>query len=130
MKPLVRINGMLTEAGPGDLRMGNVVPGANATVGAGTLTAAQIKSGCILRTASGSAVTDTTDTAANILAAMPDLEVGESFLCYYSNQNAFVMTLAGGTGVTASGTLATAASTMKALLFTKTSSTTLTMVAL
>lgn len=129
-KPLIRQGGMTVEANAGDLRAGNVVPASNATVGAGVLTAAQIASGCILRTAAGGAVTDTTDTAAAILAAMPDLAVGESFTCYYSNQNAAILTLAGGVGVTASGTLATAANTMKVLLFTKTSATTMTMVAL
>ena len=129
-KPLIRSGGMLMEANPGELLAGNLLPASNATVGAGTLTAAQIASGCILRTASGGAVTDTTDTAVNIIAAMPNLEIGDSFICYYSNQNAAIMTLAGGVGVTASGTLATAASTMKVVLFTKTSATTMTMVAL
>ena len=73
------------------------------TVGAGTLTAASIVSGIINRTGPTTAFTDTTDTAANIIAALPNAVVGQSFSLWIINQTAFVDTLAAGTGITFAG---------------------------
>lgn len=73
------------------------------TVGAGTLLAAAIIGGNITRTGSTAAFTDTTDTAANIVAALPNLTVNESFYFKYYNHTAFQATITGGTGVTVSG---------------------------
>lgn len=74
------------------------------TVGAGTLTAAALLSGDILRSGPTSAFTDTTDTAALIQAAWVG-SVGSSFQFVYKNTTAFDATLAAGTGVTLSGNL-------------------------
>jgi hypothetical protein len=76
---------------------------AIATVGAGTLTAAGIVGGLILRTGSTGAYTDTTDTAANIIAALHGAAIGQSFELTIQNNVGFVETLTGGTGVTLSG---------------------------
>lgn len=74
------------------------------TVGAGTLTAAALLGGDILRSGPTSAFTDTTDTAALIQAAWVG-SVGSSFQFVYQNTTAFAATLAGGSGVTLSGPL-------------------------
>lgn len=69
------------------------------TVGAGTLTAAAMAGGLIVRGGSQSATpfTDTTDTAANIIAASLALigKTGGSFLFEYSNTTNAVATIAG-----------------------------------
>ena len=80
------------------------VNGNLTTVGAGTLTAALLVGRVITRSGPTAAFTDTTDTAANIIAALPSLAViGESFYIDYINTTAFVATLAAGTNVTLSG---------------------------
>ncbi len=73
------------------------------TVGAGTLTAASIVGGVITRSGSTAAYTDTTDTAAAIIAAVPGYVVGQTWSLTIDNTVAFAETLAGGTGVTLAG---------------------------
>ena len=72
-----------------------------------TLSAAEMVGGWILRTgAATGAVTDTTDTAANLVAAYnaSDTQVGSSFLLGINNTTGQTLTLAAGSGVTVSGT--------------------------
>ena len=76
---------------------------AISTVGAGTLTAAGITGKLITRTGSTAAYTDTTDTAANIIAAMPNANVGDSFEFTIKNMVAFTETLSAASGVTLAG---------------------------
>jgi len=78
---------------------------AVSTVGAATLSAAAIVGGLISRTGSTAAFTDTTDTLANIVAAMPNATIGQSWVLTIVNYTAFAETLAGGTNVTFSGPL-------------------------
>ena len=74
------------------------------TVGAGTLTAAGLIGGVITRSGSTAAYTDTTATAAQLLAALgADTPVGTSRLVFIKNTVAFAQTLAGGTDVTLAG---------------------------
>lgn len=74
------------------------------TAGAGTLTATALTGGLITRTGPNAAFTDTTDTAALLLAAFgSDQPVGNAQLVYIKNTTAFTETLAGGAGVTLSG---------------------------
>lgn len=111
----------------GDILLGgeSYSAGANATVGAATLTGAQLVTGIIARTGSTGAYTDTTDTAANIIAALAgngyaaETLQGSSFRCRILNTVAFIETLAAGTGVIlGSGVTANAASSFRDYLFT------------
>lgn len=71
------------------------------TVGNGALSAAAIAGGIIVRTGPTAAFTDTTDTAANIIAQfIPGAVVGKSLQLCYLNNSSFAATLAGGSGVT------------------------------
>lgn len=81
----------------------NQFPTALATVGAGTLLAAALLGGLIVRTGPVAAFTDTTDTAALIQAAWSGGAVGSSFEFSYRNTTQYNATLAGGVGVTLSG---------------------------
>ena len=119
---------------PGDiLGLGeSLAPGQITTVGNGTWTAAAIASGIINRTGPTGAFTDTTDTAANILAAIcgsanynganyPDVVNGTSFRVLVKNTVAYAGTFAAGTGVVAgavASTLNLAASSVREYLFT------------
>src|ERR1700759_4237097 len=71
-----------------------------------TIPAQQIVGGLYQRTGATAAVAATTDTAANIIAALgPNTKVGQTFLLYYFNTNtaAGAVTISGGTGVTMAG---------------------------
>lgn len=74
----------------------------NATAGALTLTPAMLLGGLILRDPAGGARTDTTGTAVDILAAMPNPQIGDSFDFIVRNEAdaSETITLAGGAGVT------------------------------
>lgn len=76
------------------------------TAGAGTYSAAAIAGGLILRDTAGDDRTDTTSAAAHILAEFWGAQVGSSFFLIVRNTAgaAETITIAGGTGVTISGT--------------------------
>jgi hypothetical protein len=84
--------------------LGNIASTSITTVGAGTLTAAALKGGLIVRSGPIAAFTDTTTTAALLLAALgADAVVGTAWLVYIKNLTAFSQTLAAGVGVTLTG---------------------------
>ncbi|MHB8914725.1 MAG: beta strand repeat-containing protein [Thiobacillus sp.] len=97
---------------------------ANATVGNATLPAAQMLTGNILRSGSTAAYTDTTDTAANIIASIPGAVVGVGYELTIANTVAFADTIAAGTGVTLVGNTAIAASSSRKYVVTITNVTT------
>lgn len=101
------------------------------TVGAGTILAAALLGGVVLRggAQSGSAFTDTTDTAALIAAALPS---GTPFpvaleVLYQNNTNG-IATIAGGAGITVSANTVVPGNSWARFLLTMTSATAGTMV--
>jgi hypothetical protein len=82
---------------------GTIASTALTTNGAGTITAAMVAGQLVSRTTVAAAFTDTFDTGANIIAAMPNWAVGQSFIMRYSNTVNFLATLAGASGSTLSG---------------------------
>lgn len=121
--------GTVRHIATGDVLMGAPAGASITTAGAGTLTAAMIVSGLIRRAgAPGAGFTDTTDTATNILTALGanvsnynGFSNGESFMLYYSNRSGQTATIAGGTGVTVSGsTASTPTATNRIIIITRT----------
>lgn len=95
-----------------------VLPGRGAkvaitTVGAGTLTAAGIVGGLIMRTGPVGAYDDTTATAVDIIALLDSPAVGDSWEFVHVNGVAQIATLIGGVGVTLAGVTANAASKVR-----------------
>lgn len=88
-----------------------MAPAASSVVSAGTtdtVSAAQLLSGIVVRSGVATAVTATTDTATNIVAAMgANVFVGQTFLLFYANNNTGtgVVTFVAGAGVTTVGIL-------------------------
>ena len=81
-----------------------------AAVGNITATAAQMIAGYLVDSETQTAAfTVTTDTAANILAALPSIQVGSTFVFRFINNDqsatGYAATLAAGTGVTIGSTL-------------------------
>lgn len=94
-----------------------------------TITAAAIAGGLVTQVPTA-ARTDTTDTAANIAAAFPNMDIGDTFVFMICAKAAFALTIAGGTGVTASGNLTVPASTGKFFLLVKTGAATFNLIGL
>ncbi len=98
-------------------------PTALTTAGAGTLLAALLASGLLVRTGPGGAVADTIDTGANLDIAYPDMQVGDTLSLFYTNGVAFAITITAAAGVTL-GTAANnnviAANTGRLLILRKT----------
>ena len=124
-KGLISKSGQMQKALQSDNPMCGLVAIVNPAVGASVITAGMLAGGVYV-SAITSAVTHTTDTAVNILAANPDMSIGDTAAVIVSNPTAFVLTIAGGTGVTASGTLTVAAGAARTFLLTKTSETAMT----
>lgn len=85
---------------------------SDATAGVRTWTAQAMLGGLLVRTP-GSAITDLPDTAANIVAAMDNPQVGSSFFFIVINLTAAILTLGTSTGVTLAGTTAIASSAIR-----------------
>jgi len=124
-KGLISKSGQMQKALQSDNPMCGLVAIVNPAVGASVITAGMLVGGVYV-SAITSAVTHTTDTAVNILAANPDMSIGDTAAVIVSNPTANVLTIAGGTGVTASGTLTVAAGAARTFLLTKASETTMT----
>lgn len=116
-------NELPRRAVPGDGLFMRMKPTALTTAGDGTLLAALLTSGMLLRTGPGAAYADTIDTGANLDTAFPDLEVDDAIDLYYVNSVAFASTItaaAGVTLVTAAANNVVAASTGRLLHLVKT----------
>lgn len=91
------------------------------------ISTAAILGGLYGRSGTNTSRTDTTDTAVNILATMPEMNVGSVYMFMVYNQTANTLVIAGGTDVTASGNLSVLTLTTKWFMLTKTSATTMTL---
>lgn len=115
----------------GSIPVETYVSAVEATAGAVTYTAAQMASGLLLRDPNGASRSDTTPTAALLLAGIPALKNdGDTVKCYLVNtaDAAEVITLLAGVGVTILNIGQTLAQNEAALiLIRRTSSTTVTM---
>lgn len=100
-RPCVYDKGMERKARIGDGFLAMPMITTNATAGSLTITAAAIMGGVARFTGAANAVTYTTDTAANLVAAMPDMDIGDTYVFSIVNTAAQTATIAGGTGVTA-----------------------------
>lgn len=104
----------------------NSIVTAVATDAAVTMTVAQMSGGVVQYTGFTAGRVITTPTAALILAAAPDMDIGDSFSFITSVVPAFAGTWAAGTGVTLSGRATTPASSWSFVTVTKTAATTVT----
>lgn len=82
---------------------------------------------CFLALSGGATPTFTTRTAAQLIAALPNWAVGESYFLRVYNTNSGTVTLAGGSGVTITGTATIATAKSRDYTVTLTTATTVTM---
>lgn len=100
--------------------------GSYATDANGTLTMATIAGGGVIFSGQTAGRSLTTDTAANILAQLPNMDIGDSVLIKVSVAVAFAITWVAGTAVTLAGKATAAASSYSEVLITKTGAATVT----
>lgn len=127
-KPIIMVQGLQRVAQQGDLLGAAEIIGTLTTIGAGTLTGAVLANSILIRTGSTAAFTDTTDTAANIVAALSGSSIdqvspGSSYRLRYNNATVADALLAAGTGVTLAGNLSIPRLTSAELLIQVTNST-------
>jgi len=103
---------------------GNVSITSKATDANHTITVAEMAGGVIYYSALSAGRNVTTPTAALILAAAPDMDVGDTFMLIVSIQDAFAITWVAGVGVTLDGRATTPASSNSIIVVEKLSSTT------
>ena len=130
LRALVKGKGGLTRdmsAGDGFVAMPRVT--TVATAGALTIGLDAILGGVAVFTGAAGAVAYTTPTAAAIIAALPHMNIGDTFVWILTNTAAQVATLTGGTGVTIAG-IATANAASRIVVVEMTAATTLTMTGL
>lgn len=108
----------------GDGFLGNPTITEKTTDANHTLTVAEMSGGLVYYSALSAGRQVTTPTAALILAAAPDMDIGDSFCFLVSIQDAFAITWAAGTGVTLRGRATTPASSSTWIVVVKTSDTT------
>lgn len=85
-------------------------------VAATTIQAAQLVGGIIRRFSPAANYTDSTDTATNIVNAIPGATPLQTFPLLIANLGSGIMTLAGGTGVTIAGTATIASNATRLFL--------------
>jgi hypothetical protein len=117
---LMGLSGGLARAmGPGDSLL-SPAPYVISADAADTVTVEKINAGIIQYTGFTAGRVLTTDTAANIIAAFPELGIGESLVIAVSAVAAFAATWAAGAGVTLAGRATTPASSYSLVVITKT----------
>lgn len=115
----VRTAGLAKDARNGDGWLAYVQPNIQALDANQVLTAAQISSGLYVRNGMTAGRIDTTDTAVAILAALPEMDIGDTYMLAISVSTAFALTLASGVGMTVVGAKTIVASGFAFVLFTK-----------
>ena len=126
IRAMVNDGGLSRKARAGDFSTANPVITTIAADAAATLTAAQMAGGVIQFTGFTAGRVITTPTAALIIAAFPEMDIGDSLELEVSCVAAYAGTWAAGTTVTLAGRATTPASSWSKIYVTKTSATAVT----
>lgn len=131
-RPTITSSGLelLARGGPGLGEVSNIAVSTIAADANAVLTVAQMSGGAVQFTGFTAGRNITTPTAALILAAAPDMDIGDAFAITLSTTTAFAGTFVAGTGVTLAGRTTLPASSSAYIVVTKTSATTVSWTAL
>lgn len=117
-RPQVVMNSQETRMPAGVRMLGFARRTADATVGNVVWPVGYLLGGWIDRSGPGAGYADTTPSADQILAAMPELVRGDNFPLLVTSSVAFANTIVAGAGITFAGTTAVAASSTRTYLLT------------
>ena len=130
VRPMVQDNGTVRASRVGDGFLSNPLVTQLSADSAQTIPLAAILGGIWAHAGHTASRIDTTPTAAILLAAMPTMDIGDSYKFTVASMAAFTIVVAGGTNVTASGNLTVLANSAKDFILTKTSATAMTLIGL
>lgn len=130
VRPYVFEKGMKRQARAGEGFMANPQIVTNSSAGAQSISIPQILGGVAQFTGAAGAVAYTLPTAAAIIAAMPDMDIGDSYIFALSNTAAQNATITTATGITLSGNSAVVNASMKFVVLTRTGTATMNAVVL
>lgn len=130
VRPTVFQSGFQRPARVGDGFMANPLITTNASSGAQNITVAQILGGVAQFTGAAGAVAYTLPLATELIAAMPDMDIGDSYMFAVSNTAAQNATITTNTGITLSGNSAVVNASVKFVVLTKTAAATMNAVVL
>lgn len=117
---IARINGLAVDAKGGDTLISPDVISVVTADAAYTLTVTDVGRGVIQFTGLTAGRNLTTPTAAALLAAFPEVDIGESVELKVSITTAFALTLVAGASVTLAGRATVPANTTQSIYFTRT----------
>lgn len=120
VRAVVQDGGLIRNARVGDGLISHPAVTAIATDAADTVTVDKIAGGVIQYTGFSAGRNLTTDTAANIIAAFPNLDIGDTLELIVSITTAFAGTWVAGAGVTLAGRATVLANTQQTVIITKT----------
>lgn len=115
-RAMIRDGGLSRDARSGDGYFGAPRIGTNANAGNQTITISQIAGGVALFTGAAGAVAYTTPTAAQIIAAFPELDIGDTMTFKLTNTAAQTATITAGTDITLAGFTTVNAATRECII--------------
>jgi hypothetical protein len=124
VRPEVQEKGMERKARVGDGFMAMPLVNTVATAGNLTLTVAAVLAGVAQFTGAAGAVAYTLPLATDLIAAMPDMDIGDSYVFVIQNTAAQAATVTTNTGITLTGNVVINAAS-KFVVLTKTAATTM-----
>ncbi len=124
VRPEVQDKGMMRKARIGDGWMAEPLINTVATAGNLTLTVAAVLAGVAQFTGAAGAVAYTLPLATDLIAAMPDMDIGDSYVFVIQNTAAQAATVTTNTGITLTGNVVINAAS-KFVVLTKTAATTM-----
>jgi hypothetical protein len=124
VRACVKQSGLERPARTGDGIMANVLINSYATDAILTVTIPQVMGGVLQVTGLTAGRVFTTPTAADLLAAMADMDIGDTYMFKVSVTTAFAITWGAGAGVTLAGRATTPASSSTDIVIEKLSATT------
>ena len=130
VRPTVFQGGFQRPARVGDGMMATPVITTIATAGSLTMPVAGVLGGILQYTGAAGAVAYTLPLAADLIAAMPDMDIGDSYMFIMVNTAAQNATNTTNTGITLSGNSAVVNASRAFIVLTKTAATTMNAVVL
>ena len=119
------VGGLMRAGRAGDNRLELIVPTIIAADASDTISVAKIAAGLLAYTGFTAGRNLTVDTAANILAAFPNMDIGDSISVQIGISTAFAGTLVTAAGITLKGKAAVPASGAATLYFIRTGAATM-----
>jgi hypothetical protein len=116
----LRSGGLVKDGRPGDGLVAHLSEFTQNADSNQVISVSAINAGLYIRGGMTAGRTDTTDTAAAIIAANPDMDINDSFVWLVSVTVAFALTLGAGAGVTLLGNSSVAANGFRMYVVTRT----------